>query len=97
LDAEGWKLGAGDWQPFEAKGAASGTRNSTKQKSGETASSLEGELQSKAGIKASITSKKKTIGQPGTLFAMRLCFGQVFFQGGDLVALKFWLYRLRKL
>jgi hypothetical protein len=73
LDAEGWKLGAGDWQRFEAKGAASGTRNSTKQKSGETASSLEGELQ--AGIKASATLKKKTIGQPGTLFAMRLFFG----------------------
>jgi hypothetical protein len=81
-------LGAGDWQPFEAKGAASGTRNSTKQKSGETASSLEGELQSKAGIKAGVTLKKKN---------MRLCFGQVFFQGGDPVALKFWLYRLCKL
>jgi hypothetical protein len=30
---------------------------------------------SKAGIKASATLKKKTIGQPGTLFAMRLFFG----------------------
>jgi hypothetical protein len=75
LDAEGWKLGAGDWQPFEAKCAASGSRNSTKQKSGETASSLEGELQSKAGIKANATLKKKNIRQPGTLFAMRLFFG----------------------
>jgi hypothetical protein len=61
LDAKGWKLGAGDWQPFEAKGAANDTRNSTKQKSGETASSLEVELQSKAGIKASVTLKEKKL------------------------------------
>jgi hypothetical protein len=72
LDAEAWKLGAGDWQPFEAKGAASGTRNSTKQKSGETASSLEGELQSKAGIKASATLKKKTCAYVLVRFSSRV-------------------------